>query len=243
MSCDRERVSAFVDEALEGPERELVEGHVAACDACRVQVAEERALRASLGGLPQPDLPFGLEQKIRARLRRRRRVSAFTRLVIPLAAVLVAALWVREYAPFVAWELSRDHDHCFGMDEVPAQVWASEPALVAGWFQEKGTRVPLLPASVGRLSLLGGRFCALPDVSYAAHVYYASDEDELSVFAVSHDVRLRGDFSSRTRGNAVTLLRLGDHVVAVVGDDEGQVDAFVSRLRTSVARLEARRLD
>jgi anti-sigma factor RsiW len=239
MSCDRERVSAFVDGVLEGPERELVESHVALCDACRVQVAEERALRASLRSLPPPELPFGLAQKVRARLRRRRGVSALARVVLPLAAVLVVALWIRGYAPFVAWELSRDHDHCFGMNEVPAQVWASEPTLVADWFEENGARVPLLPASVGRLSLLGGRFCALPDISYTAHVYYASAEDEVSVFAVSHGVRMQGDFSSLTRGNVVTLLRLGSSVVAVVGDDEKQVAAFAHRLRTTVARLEA----
>jgi anti-sigma factor RsiW len=240
VSCDRERVSALVDGALEGPERELVESHVGACDACRVQVAEEEALRASLRALPPPELPFGLEQKVRARLRRGRGASALTRGVLALAAVLVSALWIRGYAPFVAWELSRDHNHCFGMHEVPAQVWASEPTLVADWFQENGARVPLLPASVGPLSLLGGRFCALPDISHAAHVYYASDKDQVSVFAVPHDVRMQGDFSSRTRGNVVTLLHLGSHVVAVVGDDEELVVSFARRLRTSVARLEAR---
>jgi hypothetical protein len=35
----------------------------------------------------------------------------------------------------------------------------------------------------------------------------------------------------------VALVRLGSSVLGVVGDDENQVGAFVSRLRTSVAAM------
>ena len=237
MSCEPERVTALVDGALEGEERARIEAHLTECEACRVQAADERALRTRLRALPAPELPFGLEQRVRAKLRRRPRWPGAVRALVPLAAVLVLALWARGYAPFVAWELSRDHEHCFSMPRLPAQVWASEPDLLAAWFDEQGDRLPLLPSTAGGLALVGGRHCWLPDVSRAAHIYYASEDHELSVFIVPHGVRMSDDFATSSGGNAVALVRLGSRVVGVVGEDHGEVSAFVTGLRTSVAAL------
>jgi hypothetical protein len=237
VSCDRERVTAFVDDALSGKERGAVEAHLAGCEPCRAQAAEELQIRNGLRALPAPELPFGLEQKVRRRLRGRGHLSRAGRLLLPLAAMLVVALWVRGYAPFVAWELSRDHEHCFGMKTLPAEVWGSEPGIVTHWFDERGERLPLLPPSVGPLELVGGRRCWLADASRAAHLYYASDEGQVSVFAVAHDVRMKDAFTTSAGGNTVALLRLGRTVVGVVGEDEDTVDRFVSRLRTNVAAL------
>ena len=237
MSCEPERVTALVDGVLEGEERARIEAHVAECVACRVQAADERALRARLRALPAPELPFGLEQRVRAKLRRRPRLPGAVRALLPLAAVLVVALWARGYAPFVAWELSRDHEHCFGMPRLPAQVWASEPELLAAWFDEHGDRLPLLPSTAAGMALVGGRHCWLPDASRAPHLYYSSDEHHLSVFVVPHGVRMSDDFATSSRGNAVALVRLGSRVVGVVGDDHGDVSEFVTGLRTSVAAL------
>jgi hypothetical protein len=235
--CDSLRVTALVDDALDAEDRAEVEGHLAGCEACRAQAADERQIRAGLRALPAPELPFGLEQRVRRQLRGRGRLSGAVRLVLPLAAILVVALWVRGYAPFVAWELSRDHEHCFGMERLPAEVWGSEPEIVTGWFGERGERLPLLPPSVGRLALVGGRFCWLPDASRLAHLYYASDEGQVSVFAVPHAVRMRDEYTTSAGGNAVTLMRLGRTVVGVVGENEEEVNVFVSRLRTNVAGL------
>lgn len=237
MSCDPERVTGLVDGALEGEEQARAEAHLATCERCRAQAADEKALRARLRALPPPELPFGLEQRVRSRLHRRGRWRGVARALLPLAAVLVLSVWARGYAPFVAWELSRDHDHCFSMPRLPAQVWASEPTLVEEWFEERGDRLPLLPSRVGPLALLGGRHCRLPDASRAPHVYYASDESQLSVFVVPHGVRMEDEFATTSRGNAVAVLRLGTRVVGVVGEDHGEVSAFVARLRTSVAAL------
>jgi anti-sigma factor RsiW len=235
VSCDPERVTGLVDEALEGEERTRVEAHVAQCEVCRAQAADERKLRQGLRSLPAPELPFGLEQRVRVRLRRRRAWRRGVQTLLPLAAVLVLALWARGYAPFVAWELSRDHDHCFGMPRLPAQVWTSEPDIVAEWFGDRGDALPLLPPTVGSLALVGGRHCWLIDASRAPHLYYASDDQHLSVFVVPHGVRMRDDFATSSRGHAVALLRLGSRVIGVVGEDHGDVSAFVTRLRTSVA--------
>lgn len=238
MSCDREQVTALVDEVLGDSAREAVEAHVAGCEACRGQLADERVLRARLRELPAPELPFGLEQRVRRQLGRHRWTSRLTRIALPLAAALVVALWARGYAPFVAWELSRDHAHCFGMEPLPAEVLDSDPERLAGWYGEHGDRLPLLPARVGDLSLVGGRYCPLPDVSFAPHLYYTSNDEQVSVFVVRHGVRMSDDFRRRARGNAVALLRVGEAIVGVVSEDEESVGRFVSRLRTSVAALE-----
>jgi anti-sigma factor RsiW len=237
VSCEPERVTAFVDGVLEGEERARIEAHLVECAACRVQAADERALHTRLRALPAPELPFGLGHRVRTKLRRRPRWPGAVRALLPLAAVLVVALWVRGYAPFVAWELSRDHQHCFGMPRLPAQVWASEPDLLTAWFDEQGDRLPLLPSTAGGLALVGGRHCWLPDASRAPHIYYTSNDHQLSVFVVPHGVRMNDDFATSSGGNAVALVRLGSRVVGVVGEDHGEVSAFVTGLRTSVAGL------
>jgi len=240
VSCDPQRVTALVDEVLEGEEKATIEAHLAGCEACRAQAADEERLRASLRTLEAPEPPFGLEQRVLRRLRGRGRLAGAVRVLLPLAAALVLVLWARGYAPLLAWELSRDHDHCFEMRELPAQVPASQPATVAAWFDERGTPLPELPETVGRLALVGGRYCWLmPDLSRVAHVYYTSDDQQVSVFSVPHAVRIDDHYTTRTKGNAVVLVNLGRSVVGVVGEDAEAVEAFVSRLRTSVAAGEA----
>jgi anti-sigma factor RsiW len=243
LSCQPERVTALVDDALAGDERDETLRHLVGCEACRAQAEEERALRATLRGLPEPMPPEGFEERARRRLRRDRRPSLLrvARLVLPLAAVLVVGLWLRGSAPVVAWQLSRDHDHCFGQAKLPAQVWSGRPSVVADWFAERGIRLPLLPASAGPLALVGARRCPMPDLSLAPHLYYASAQRQLSVFLVPHGVRMERQFATQSRGNAVALVRLEGSIVGIVAADPDDVEAFVSDLRTSVVELEGRR--
>jgi anti-sigma factor RsiW len=243
VSCQTERVTALVDGVLAGAERADLEAHLAECAACRALVEEEEQVRAALRSLPAPQLPARLEARVRRRLRqaRRPRLTRLARLALPLAAVLVAGVWARELAPVVAWELSRDHDHCFSKARLPAEVWSAEPSVIARWFAERGSRLPLLPSAVRELVLVGGRRCPLPDVSFASHIYYASRERQLSVFVLSHGVHLDGGYATRSRGNAVALMRIGGRVVGVVGGDEDDVAAAVARLRVTVAAFDPAR--
>ena len=55
--------------------------------------------------------------------------------------------------------------------------------------------------------------------------------------AVPLAVRMRDEYTTSAGGNTVALVRLGRIVVGVVGEDEDEVDIFVSRLRTNVAGL------
>jgi anti-sigma factor RsiW len=231
MSCNPERVTAYVDGALDAAGGLELEAHLAACPECRVQAEEERLLRAQLRALPSPSPSPALDARVRRSLRPQRRASSW---LLPLAAGLVALMaWARGAAPFVAWELSRDHDHCFGRPRLPAKVWSSDPAHVAEWFQGQGTRVPVIPEAAGGLELVGARYCLLLD-RRVAHLYYSNGDHHLSLFLVPGPVR---DTSGerRPRGNFVRLLRVGGTTVGLVSEEEHSVEAFRRALSTSVA--------
>jgi anti-sigma factor RsiW len=232
LSCDPERVTGFVDGALDAATAAAVAAHLEACEACRAQVEAERALRSRLRELPVPPLPEGLAARVRAGGGQRTgSVGAVVRWALPLAAVLVAGLWLRGHAPFVAWELARDHDHCFSRRPLPAQVRSDQPGVVVAWFDARGTRLPQVPERVGELALVGARFCPMPDVSSVPHVYYASATSQVSVFVVRHGVRFEGRFAEQARGRSVRLLRVEGKVLGIVGPNEAEVQAFEAALQ------------
>ncbi len=235
MSCVPEQVTAYVDDVLDPSARAEVEAHFASCPACREQVAFERELKARLVALPTPELRPGFEVRLHRSLAAERgRRFAW---LLPFAAVLaLLAVWARGAAPFVAWELSRDHAHCFGKDRLPAKVWSNDPLEIAAWFEAQGTRIPLVPPGVGELGLVGARYCPLLD-RIAAHLYYAGEERRLSVFVLSGPVRFPDDWTARSRGNQVRFLRSAGMTVALVSDKPEDVEAFRSAFRTTVARL------
>jgi predicted anti-sigma-YlaC factor YlaD len=229
--CDPERITGFVDGELEPALASEVAAHLETCPGCRGQAEAERALRIRLRALPNLELPRGLE----ARVREARRERAFPRRAIswalPAAAVLVLGIWLRGHAPFVAWDLARDHDKCFSRQPLPAVVSSRDPEVLAAWFERQGTRLPALPAEVGELQLVGARYCPLASLSLAPHVYYRSATSNLSVFVVPQGVRLEDRLESETHGDQVLLVRLDGAVVGVVGAREDEVRAFESALR------------
>lgn len=235
MRCDPETVTGFVDGELEPAAADAVAAHLSTCATCRAQAEAERALRARLRALPEPELPPGLEARVRERVSQGPSPGARARWALPLAAALLAAFWVRGHAPFVAWELARDHDHCFSRTHLPAKVWSDEPAVVDDWFARQGRRLPQVPAAAGGLALVGARFCPLPDASFAPHVYYASATSRLSVFVVPHGVRLDARFAAVSRGRPVRLLRIGVDTVGIVGEREAEVRAFENAFRSAIA--------
>lgn len=242
MSCDPERVTGFVDGELDAESAAAVAVHVEACAACRAQAEAERGVRARLRGLPVPALPEGLEARVRAGTRRLSLApGALARWALPLAAVLVAGFWVRGHVPFVAWDLSRDHDKCFSRRPLPAKVWSGEPRVVADWFEAQGTRLPGLPDRVGELTLVGARYCPLVGLSLAPHVYYESPGIHVSVFVVPQGVRLADRFAGEARGDAVRLIRVEGEVVGIVGEREAEVQAVESALRPVLAAWVASR--
>lgn len=234
MSCDAERITAYVDGVLEPAARDLVDSHIAECPACREQAEAEGRLRQALGALPDPAPPSDLEARVRARLAKSR--PSALRWVLPLAAVVLIAFWARGNPRFVAWELARDHDHCFSKQQLPAQVWTDQPGDLAAWFEQRGTRVPLVPTDVNGIHLVGARYCELPGLVRVSHLYYASEDREFSLFVVPQGVRFEDQYQAETRGHAVRLLRVGGSVVGLVGDDADDVSAFAQAFETVAVR-------
>ena len=230
MTCNPERVTAYVDGALDAAHCPELEAHLASCPECQAQAEAERELRARLKALPAPSPAPGLEARVRASLRPRRTASW----LLPLAAGLIALLaWGRGATPFVAWEISRDHDHCFGKRRLPAEVWSSDPAHVTAWLEGRGTSVPAIPDAAGGLELVGARYCGLLD-RRVAHLYYTNGERHLSLFLVPGPVR---DLSRelRPRGNFVRLMRVGGTTVGIVSEEEESVEAFKRALSSTLA--------
>ena len=232
MSCDAERVTAYVDEALAPAERAEVEAHLAGCRECRDQADEERELRGRLRALAAPPPPPQVEARVRRSLRPR---PGAARWLLPLAAGLVVLVaWGRGASPFVAWELSRDHDHCFGQRRLPARVWSSDPSRISAWLEGQGTTVPVIPDGAAGLELVGARYCTLLDRT-VAHLYYTGGDKHLSLFVVPGPVRSTSR-EMRPRGNFVRLMRVGGTEVGLVSEEEESVDAFERALSTTVAR-------
>jgi len=234
VSCDAERITGYVDGALDDTSRAEVEAHLTDCADCRDQISAESALRSALRALPLPEPRAGLEQDVRQHVR----ASTPSRLrwLLPVAAALAAmTLWARGVPALVAWELARDHAHCFGFERLPAQVWSSDPETIAAWFESHGSTLPVVPASARGLELVGARYCPLLDGSRAMHLYYTSDDRHLSLFVLAHDARFREVFSDSARGRAVRLLRVHGSTVGLVGEHVEDVEAFRGALTTVMA--------
>lgn len=235
MSCDPLLVTGFVDGELPAEQAVELAAHLETCRVCRAQAEAERELRARLRRLPSPEPPATLESRVRRAGRTHPPAERAVTWALPFAAMLLLALWLRGWAPFVAWDLARDHDHCFSRQPLAAQVTSPEPLTVAAWFGERGTELPDLPARIGDLALVGARFCPLASLSTAAHVYYRSDSSQLSVFVVPQGVRLDGRFASRARSHSVRLLRLEGQVVGIVAERESDARSFETVLRPAFA--------
>lgn len=234
-ACDGPRITAYVDGLLSPEERAAVEAHLAVCETCREQERFERGLGERMRELPVPAMPAGLEHRLRRRLRRRP-LPATVRWLPLAAGIVLVLLWGRGAAGFVAWEVARDHVHCFAHAHLPAEVWTSDASEIAQWYREHGTDLPLVPSSANGVELVGGRFCGLLD-RRVAHLYYAGDKRHLSLYVVPGPARFAGGFAARRGGENVRLLRSGGVTLALVSEDADTVEAFHRALAMSRADL------
>jgi hypothetical protein len=155
------------------------------------------------------------------------------------AALVLLGLWARGLPSFVAWEVARDHQRCFGRRHLPARVWSSDPAEVRDWLEARGTPVPPLPSHAHVAELAGARYCPLED-RVAAHVYYGGDGDGMvSVFLLSGPARIGDGWSGTVRGLHVRLLRAAGRTLAVVGQSAADVEATSRSFTVTVAAAPA----
>ena len=88
---------------------------------------------------------------------------------------------------------------------------------------------------MGELALVGARYCPLPDVSFAPHVYYASATSQVSVFLVPHGVRLDERLRRPGPRPAVRLLRVEGETVGIVAGSDADARAFEAAFRPVLA--------
>jgi anti-sigma factor RsiW len=238
MSCQPERVTGYVDGALEEAERLAMEAHLTTCSACREQAAFERELRARLRLLPRIEPRPQLERKVQQAVRRtRRRVASLA--ALPFAAGLVLGfLWLRGSPEFVGRAVAFDHGKCFRMDPLPAKVWSGDAQAVLDWFEDQGTPMPRVPVGAGGLELVGGRYCPLFDLSIVPHLYYTSAERRVSLFVLPRSLRISAQsYTTPVHGSVVRFMKVGGRTVAIVGASREDVEAFRDAFGTSVAVL------
>ena len=156
-------------------------------------------------------------------------------LVLVAAALVLAGLWVRGLPSFVAWEVARDHQRCFGRRLLPARIWSPDPGEVWDWLESRGTPTPFLPSHANEAELVGARYCPLAD-RVAAHVYYGGGGGGLvSVFLLSGPARIRDGWSGTALGLHVRLLRAAGRALAIVGESEADVAATARAFTMTVA--------
>jgi hypothetical protein len=158
-----------------------------------------------------------------------------SRAVLLAASLTLLALWGRGAAPFVAWQLARDHGRCFAKGPLPAKIWTSEPSEVTAWFEAQGTRFPVIPSGAAGLELVGGRYCPLWD-RLAAHLYYSGDHHHLSLYVIPGPARFADSFEATSGGKTVRLLRTAGTTVALVAERAEDVESFQGTFTTSIAR-------
>ena len=87
----------------------------------------------------------------RSRLALRRRRRAGRRPSSPWPRRLCALLlWARGLPAFVAWEVARDHQRCFGRRHLAARLYSTDAWEIREWLESRGTPVQPLPAARGQ---------------------------------------------------------------------------------------------
>jgi hypothetical protein len=158
-------------------------------------------------------------------------------LLLALAGLFGAfLLWVRGTPSFVAWEVARDHQRCFGRRHLAARLYASDAREIRDWLESRGTPVQPLPDRAGNVEIVGVRYCPLVD-RIAAHIYYGGEGSLVSVFVLSGATRIGSGWSGMSRGLQVRLFPSAGRTVCVVGESARDVDAVARAFLTSVARL------
>jgi anti-sigma factor RsiW len=110
MNCERMEtlLVGWLDGRAAAGERQAVEAHLAACDACRRRAEEFRALWAAMDEAeavePSPDFDARLRQRIEAEPRPRRFgwLLPAPKAALAFVALLVAAVWISTLTPVPA---------------------------------------------------------------------------------------------------------------------------------------------
>ena len=155
--------------------------------------------------------------------------------LLAAAALAILFLWLRGQPRFVAWEVARDHQRCFGRRQLAARLWSNDAWEIRQWLESRGTPVQPLPGRAGNVEVVGVRYCPLVD-RIAAHVYYGGEGSLVSVFVIAGPARIGSGWSGVARGLQVRLVPSAGRTIAIVGESAADVDATAREFLSSVAQ-------
>ncbi len=194
-----ERLTSYVDEQLDAPDRTEVERHLEGCVSCRGAVALERGgqtvLRHHATQLREEPLPPGLRSRCESLVQDQARAASmpgWRRTLVPtvLSAILLVftasaifSLATRQSDAVLAAQLTADHSKCFKLF-----VTGNPPLMDAHEVEEMlareyGWKIHV-PPSVDGLQLIGARRCLYAD-GLIPHVMYRANGQDLSLFVLN----------------------------------------------------------
>jgi anti-sigma factor RsiW len=194
-----ERLTSYVDEQLDAPDRTEVEQHLDGCMSCRGEVARERGgqtvLRHHATRLREEPLPPGLRSRCESLVQEQARAASmpgWRRTLVPtvLSVILLVftasaifSLATRQSDAVLAAQLTADHSKCFKLF-----VTGNPPVMDAHEVEEMlareyGWKIHV-PPSVDGLQLIGARRCLYAD-GLIPHVMYRANGQDLSLFVLN----------------------------------------------------------
>lgn len=224
VSCEPERITGYVDGALEGTERLRRAAHLEGCAACQAQLGFETRVRQALRALPALEPSAVLEARVRGSLHGRRRVAPWT---LPVAAGLVLGiLWSGGSSPVLAGQLVQDHANCHSVRSLALDEEGDADAPPSA---SEAAELRSLPREVRGLTLAAASVCELGNGALVLHVQYVGQQRRVSLF-VGEGARFRRSYSGRVGGSDVRLASSGGRIIGLVGEDHDDLDAFLRAL-------------
>lgn len=242
-----DRIALYLDGELDGSERALFEGHVAACAPCRAVLDRELGLLARVrSSRPFAEAPQALRGRVVLAIERDRPVSHRRVAAIAAAIVLMAlAAATSVLGPGVGRGQGRRPSE-FAMMAVdahlrwlggrlPLEVHSASPEVISGWFTGKvdfGVRLPNYQEISGQerlYSLEGARLVGFKD-GYAAFITYRMGPRPISLVITSESMaRPEGGEEIVSRGLTFHFDSV-DGLKVITWSDGGLTYALVSDL-------------
>jgi len=177
---------SYVDGELAGPDREVFERHLVACETCRVKSKFEGRFKAAVRGhLPRKQVPAGLEHRIRTAMADQAIAPIrwpwlmYPRLVPALAVVgvlVVVASTVRGRHSFVLDQARRTYQA-----ELPMDVTGPDCRSVVSWFRGRVDFPVHAPHMPGDITCQGGRLVNIQERPAAYLMYQDRGGHRVSV--------------------------------------------------------------
>jgi len=213
-------IELYLDEELQGEERQQFEAHIAVCAECRARLENERRFTALLAqARPLYDVPESIRRRVEQLGSRvsRRRVWPWA---VGAAVVALVALAIRIYVPDATHRLlaermppgsefarlAADTHQRWVRGQLPLEIRSQSPEEISAWFADKvpfNLKLPSfreLPDQPKPYQLEGARLVGFKN-DYAAYITYRMRNRPISLLVTSETVaRPSGGEEIRSQG-------------------------------------------